>query len=100
MIPMAISLGFGRLSATIIVLVPCIYLILADLATVFRSKRSSSSGTLAALIKNRAILVGAALGLNVYVLCAEINLRKGSELYALRRKRKRAMLFAFYWAFY
>jgi multidrug efflux pump subunit AcrB len=41
MIPMAISLGFGRLSATIIVLVPCIYLILADLATVFRRKRAA-----------------------------------------------------------
>jgi multidrug efflux pump subunit AcrB len=41
MIPMAISLGFGRLSATIIVLVPCTYLILVDLATVFRRKRAA-----------------------------------------------------------
>jgi multidrug efflux pump subunit AcrB len=38
MIPMAISLGFDRLFATIIVLLPCSDLILADLATVFRSK--------------------------------------------------------------
>jgi multidrug efflux pump subunit AcrB len=41
MIPMAISLDFGRLSATIIVLVPCTYLILVDLATVFRRKRAA-----------------------------------------------------------
>lgn len=42
MIPMAISLGFGILFATIIVLVlvPCFYLILEDLAAVFRGKRA------------------------------------------------------------
>lgn len=42
MIPMAISLGFGILFATIIVLVlvPCFYLILEDLVAVFRGKRA------------------------------------------------------------
>jgi multidrug efflux pump subunit AcrB len=41
MIPMAISLGFGILFATIIVLVlvPCFYLILEDFVAVFRGKR-------------------------------------------------------------
>ncbi len=41
MIPMAISLGFGILFATIIVLVlvPCFYVILEDIANVFRGKR-------------------------------------------------------------
>ena len=42
MIPMAISLGFGILFATIIVLVlvPCFYLILEDFVAVFRGKRA------------------------------------------------------------
>tara|TARA_B110000093_G_scaffold110985_1_gene119065 strand:+ start:14497 stop:14709 length:213 start_codon:yes stop_codon:yes gene_type:complete len=40
MIPMAISLGFGILFATIIVLLPCFYLILKDIVTVFCSKRA------------------------------------------------------------
>jgi multidrug efflux pump subunit AcrB len=41
MIPMAISLGFGIIFATIIVLVlvPCFYLILEDFVAVFRGKR-------------------------------------------------------------
>jgi multidrug efflux pump subunit AcrB len=45
MIPMAISLGFGILFATIIVLVlvPCFYLILEDIMDVFRGKRDASS---------------------------------------------------------